>query len=253
MHAEAQSLAAALLAALDRAAPGAATALYVTGSAALDDFYVGKSDLDFVAVVARALSAEEGAALVAALPEARRYDGVFFEAGDLAAGPDALAGPRLTLADGAFALRGDGGQRNPVTWATLAQSGAAVRGALPEDLWRDDARVAAWVRENLRGYWSGRRRAAARLLSRAGVQSLSAWFCEWCVLGVARQHVTLTRGRIVSKSEAGARALAAFPAHRRVIEEALRVRAGEGAARYASPFARRRDVLAFMEVVEGAV
>jgi len=252
MHAEAQDLAERLLAALDRAAPSAVTALYVTGSAALDDFHAGESDLDVVAVVARAVNAEEGAALMDALPDAGRFDGVFLEAGDLAAGPDALAGPRLTLADGKLALRSEGGQRNPVTWATLAQSGVEVRGALPEDLWRDEARVAAWVRENLQGYWARRRRSAMRVFSPAWVQSHGAWFCEWCVLGVARQHETLVSGRIVSKSEAGARALEAFPGHRRVIEEALRVRAGESAARYTSRFARRRDVLAFMEAVERA-
>lgn len=248
MHAEAQSLAERLLGAL---APDLVSAFYVTGSAALDDFYAGKSDLDFVAVLARAPGAGEIAALGAA-PDAGRYDGIFLEAGDLAAGPDALVGPRLTLADGACALRSDGGQRNPVTWATLAQSGVAVRGALPGDLWRGEARVADWVRENLLGYWARRRRAALRAFSPAGVQSHTAWFCEWCVLGVARQYVTLTDGRIVSKRDAGAHALYAFPAHRRVIEEAVRIRTGEGAPRYASWFARRRDVLAFMEAVENA-
>jgi len=216
MHGEAWDLAEALLAALDRAAPGVVSALFVTGSAVLADFHAGRSDLDFVAVVARALTAGEVGAL-GVLARARRYDGVFLSLADLAAGPDALEGPRLTLADGVLAMRAEGGQRNPVTWATLAQSGVAVRGALPGDLWRDDARVADWVRENLHGYWAARRRAASRLLSRAGVQSLGAWFCEWCVLGVARQHVTLTRGRIVSKREGGVHALTAFSSHFRVI------------------------------------
>ncbi len=247
MHAEAQDLAADLLAACDRASPGAVQALYVTGSAALDDFTPGRSDLDFVAVT----KGEIDGGAIALGARAKRYDGVFLSWEDLTAGPDGLDGPRLIFEVGRARLAPGGGQRNPVTWKTLRQCGVAARGPRAEalNLWQDDARLAAWTRDNLNTYWRGLARRSAAVLSLSGAYSLSGAFASWSVLGPARMLHTLETGAIVSKSGAGQWARTALDERwTRVLDEALRVRAGEAASGYKSAFARRRDVLAFMHM-----
>ncbi len=251
MHSAARPQVDAFLAALDAAAPGWAEGLYLTGSLALDDFRPGQSDVDFLAIGARALSGAEAEAVIAAAPGLRAFDGLFLTWDDLAAGPDALRGRRLHLHEGRAALEDAASLADPIAWATLAQSGIAARGPAPGafSLWHDDARARSWIVENLNLYWRRRQRAASHLLSPAGLQALSPWFAQWSTLGPARMLATLETGKIVSKTEAGRWAIAALdPRWTPVLEEALRLRTGEGAPRFPSAFARRRAVLDFMDM-----
>ena len=72
----------------------------------------------------------------------------------------------------------------------------------------------------------------------------------WGVLGVTRLHATIRTGDIISKSVAGIYALETFPPHwSPVIKDALGVRLGGLAHAYHNIFARRRDMLAFVEHV----
>jgi hypothetical protein len=75
----------------------------------------------------------------------------------------------------------------------------------------------------------------------------------WGVLGIARQHYTVSTGEIASKSTAGGWALETFDGqYRKIVEEALARRRGDRSP-YANPFARRRDALAFVAMAIGEV
>lgn len=240
----------------DAEIPGLVEGLYLVGSLALGDFRPHRSDIDFVAVT----SGRPEAARLAALEHVhaqlqKRYrrpffDGIYVTRNDLARPPASATGCP-TAHEGRLTTDGRG---DPVAWHTLAEHGVRCRGPAVADIsvWTDMNVLAAWMNENLDTYWQRRVvDRGARLLSRYGLVSLSAWACEWCVTGVSRLHYTLATGAITSKEGAGIYALATFPPRwRRVIEEALRIRRGaQGRSLYRSPLARRRDVLAFSKMV----
>jgi hypothetical protein len=78
--------------------------------------------------------------------------------------------------------------------------------------------------------------------------SLHARAIEWGAAGVPRQYVTVTEGRIVSKSAALRHVREHFDQRfHRIIDEALRLRAGSSARQYINPFARRRDMVGLLE------
>ena len=252
MHPEAQALSDRFLAALDQHAPGCVSAVYIVGSAALDDFIPGKSDLDFVAVMQRAITDDEGAAVAHGL--SNTLDGIFLEPGDLALGPSAMEGPRPVFTDRGFSRAVESSARNPVAWATLASHGIAVRGARVSvlTLWNDPAELIAWTKENAGAYWTRRRQGASNVLSLPGALALAPFFATWSVLGLARQHYTVRKAGIISKSEAGRYALETFaPRWRAIIEEALAIRSGGKLTMGA--FERRAETLAFMEMAIGEI
>ncbi|HYQ32089.1 MAG TPA: aminoglycoside adenylyltransferase domain-containing protein, partial [Lapillicoccus sp.] len=71
------------------------------------------------------------------------------------------------------------------------------------------------------------------------------------VLGVTRVHYMLTTGRVTSKCGAGEWALTVCePEWRRLLEECLRIRnRPTKASLYRDPFTRRRQALAFMDLL----
>lgn len=243
----------ALLGALDEASPGLIRDAYITGSIALGDGRPGQSDIDVVLV--RAAGADNAATMAALEPAMQilrktyprpMVDGIVLSRADLAAGPDALDGPRPVIFDGGVSLETGGSARNPVTWRTLDQCGITWRGTPIDEiaLWRDPAALDAWVRGNLGSYWRPWWASSHRLLSRMGMRSLHPWFPEWGVLGVTRLHYTLATGDITSKYDAGTYALETFPDRwHRILREALRYRERrrEGAMYRKNPLARRRD------------
>jgi hypothetical protein len=263
---------------VDAHAPGLIEGLYLTGSAALGDFRPRTSDVDFVAVTARPLDATALAALARAhrALRARRprpvLDGHYVTWAELARDPAQRRGPdcRGGRLDAATRRAGD-----PVTWHTVARYGVACRGPAPAEVpvWADPAALAAWTRANLDAYWRPLLDAAARLPRRWALATLTPSGVVWVALGVARLHYTLATGALGSKAAAGRYALAAFPAPRwrRVVAEALRLRAADragpglagalrgaladrrdaatGARGYPSAWVRRREALAFAEAV----
>lgn len=228
---------------LDRHLPGRVVALHIVGSAVLGDYRPGRSDLDFVAVLAAALDNGELEALgivhrlYAADPTLPPLNGIWITGADLAAGPDAAPDGPFSQ-DNRLALAGRG-NRNPVTWAELRGAGVEVS--------HDPGRLDEWLRGNVESYWVPWHVRASRRPGMLG-RSLPAWG----VLGMARIYTTVTSGRIVGKSEAGQLALDAFPAHRRVIEDALRYRSRHSSL-YVNPLRRRREALAFVANVIAAI
>ena len=139
-----------------------------------------------------------------------------------------------------------------MTWRTLSQAGLCCRGPALADIriWSDPAALAAWTNHNLDAYWKHMLEPGSWLTRHGGAAGLSAYACEWCVLGVSRLHYTLATGQITSKHGGGIHAQAVFDARwQKVIAESLRIRrADKRRSFYWSPFARRRDVLGFLEV-----
>lgn len=72
------------LAALDMAAPGLVTSLYLTGSVTLGDYQPGRSDIDFMAFTTRPVTEPGVVALLAgvhaSLPDTVKYDGNYLVA-----------------------------------------------------------------------------------------------------------------------------------------------------------------------------
>lgn len=242
------------LRAVDEACPGLVEGLYLTGSVALDDFHPGASDVDFVAVTAKPLGEAELSTLDAVhrrLPARPVFEGVYVTWAELAAGP--VAAPTGAHVLGRGLARNRAGARNPVRWHELARHGVTVRGPEPADIevWTDRAALGEWVRGNANRYWVNWHRRGSRLLSVRGMLLLRDWGPAWCVLGVSRQHYTLTTGEITSKRGAGEHAFAAFaPRWRPIVAETLRIRTqSPEKSGYRNRFARRRDALDFLAMV----
>ena len=271
-------LVAAYLQAVDAEAPGLVEGLYLTGSIALGEFRPGTSDIDFVAVMARAPAAAGLTALHRAHRQVRDrhprpyFDGEYVTWTDLARDPR-LAGDGPRSYAGRFFERSTDGC-NPVTWHTLATCGVRCRGPEPAsiDIWTNRAALASWTRSNLESYWRPLLRRTRRLGDPWSAIAFTSYGAVWIVLGVCRLHYTLATGTIASKEAAGRYALRAFPERwHRVLREELRIRAADrarpelasavsellndlhirrasGASLYATPLARRRDVVAFAEM-----
>lgn len=247
---------AAYLEAVDTEAAGLVEALYLVGSVALGDFRLHTSDIDFVAVIGARPDVRNMVSLqrmhVHLQSVWRRpfFDGIYVTWSDLARDPTQIdAGP--SVHEGIFHTH-TRGERNPVTWRTLAQQGGACRGPVPAGLaiWDDPSRLRAWTDDNLDSYWRRLLNRSARLYTPSGLAGITAWACAWYVLGVSRLHYTLATGDIASKERGGLYALETFP-HRwhRVIEEALRIRRAQSRSLYRTPLSRRGDVRAFTEMV----
>jgi len=209
-----------LLGRLDRALPGRVEGFYVTGSACLGTFRLGRSDIDFVAIVAGDLERDElarlraihlgrwAAALVRDVGGHGRWplvcNGSYLAPGSLAASPRAVT-PLAGHVAGRFRVaERDGFDVNPVTWHTLARHGIAVRGPGPDrlDIRVDAGELQAWTLENLNSYWSRWVERARRPGPRT-VPSLQRRYAAWGVLGVSRLHYTLATGEIAGKVQAG--------------------------------------------------
>lgn len=245
---------------LQRHVPGLVASLHIIGSAADGDFRPGRSDLDFVAVLARPATVGDLEALTIVH---RLYasdltfpllDGIWVTHVELAAGPDAAADGPTTHA-GNFVEQGRG-NRNPITWLALRQQPLTVFGEPPDRtaLWHDPERLAAWTCENVESYWTGWLARARNPFSWPGLRMLGPAAPMWGVLGISRLHYTLATGRIASKTAAGEHALAVFdPRWHRIIGECLRIRRGASGAFYRNPLKRRREALEFVEMVVATI
>ncbi len=237
---------------VDDKLPGRIRGLYLSGSLALDDYQAGRSDIDFVAVSDTALEGSELERLRRVHTELRRtapgpkLDGVYLTWSALAAPPAGLSFP-YCLRD-RFEPNGDFAV-NPVTWRLLQRHALPLRGPARPVVHHDDQMLREWCRENLRSYWGTWVRSAHGY----GVDrlfSLAHELVVWGVLGVARPHATIRTGEMISKTAAGAYALEVFPSRwSAIVREALAGRGGDDRSSYRNIFARRRDLLAFMEYV----
>lgn len=128
-----------LLSEIDAEAPGLIEGFYLTGSIALNDYRSERSDIDFVALTAKGLEAPQLTALHRAYDRhiirhpRPLLDGIFMTWDELAAGPDALSGPKPVIQITGFSVSNGGGARNPVTWHVLAACAAVAPNSTPSN------------------------------------------------------------------------------------------------------------------------
>jgi hypothetical protein len=257
---------------LDAALPGAIGGFYLVGSAALGAFRAGRSDIDFVATLERALSPAELNVLravhrrayaegvlrgLAAPPHAwpLACNGLYLRAEDLAAPPHAVT-PIAAQVAGRFSV-GGGFDRNPVTWWTLKHRGIAIRGPAPERLaiHQDDRELRAWTAANLVSYWRPWAAGVAGGGVKARLTHPGRRLTAWGVLGTARMHATIRTGTVISKEAAGEYALDVFgPGWHPVIQDALAYWRGLARAPGRTPRMLRAETASFvMHVADQAV
>jgi predicted nucleotidyltransferase len=280
LHDRVSAVVDAYLQAIDEEAPGLVEGLYLTGSTALGEFRPHTSDIDFLAVTAKQPTAADVAALGRAHSRLHHrrprpfFDGRYVTWDELTRDPrQAGLGPYSY--EGRFHARGRG-DCDPVTWHTVARHGVRCRGPEPADLavWTDAPTLRSWTLSNFDSYWQPLLRRARRFPDPWSVIAFTSYGAVWMVLGVCRLHYTLTTGTIGSKEEAGCHGIRTFPEQwHRVLNEALRIRradrarpdmpsaffevlddlrirqAPDGGSLYRTPMARRRDVLAFADMV----
>jgi len=212
---------------IDDASPGLVQGLYLRGSLAFGEYFPGRSDLDFTAVLAArpdAAALDALAAAHAAVHDAYQiphFDGFHLLRADLARPPDEC--PDLPcMFEGSFHPAGRF-DVNAVAWHELARRGVAVRGPelTAESVWTDDAALRAFTHGNLSSYWARVADFAVEYPEEAAKPEAVAWG----VLGISRLHHLLATGTMTSKSGAGRHALTAFdPVWHPIVREALRAR-----------------------------
>lgn len=235
---------------VDEATPGLLDGLYLHGSICFDGQFFAGSDVDFVATLTRRPDEADVEALRHVHAELGKagpgpaYDGFYLLESDLAGSPEAVP-PTPGVLDGWFAV-GRQCDQILVTWHELAERGITLRGRDIRDLpiHLDAAALRSATLANLEGYWSSQLEALRHHPREAALPGAAAWGG----LGAPRLHHLLATGRLTSKSGGGRWALEAFPQHREVVEEALRVRERpDDHSTYANGPARRgRDLIALM-------
>jgi hypothetical protein len=241
---------------LDERAPGLVDGLYLHGSVALGAWVEGKSDLDFVAILARPADKRDLAALdlvhreVARVSPRPEMQGAYLRRQDLHGTATEVA-PHPAYSDGRLRLSTRSGLC-PVDRWLLSERGVTVFGADLEardlDVCWDE--VAGYMADNLQTYWAAwltSPRRLAYLLVDDGV--------EWAVLGVCRLLYGLEEKSLVSKLEAGEHALIRLPTRwHALLREAIdlrlgRLRLGKAAIYYRSRIARALETRAFLRYV----
>lgn len=236
---------------IDAQLPKQLEGFYLVGSVAQEDYQEGRSDIDFVAVMA---GQPEVHALVGIHADLARAfpdldcDGIYVLADELVA---PAGGEGVRAREGKIDPRSTE-ERHPVTWLLLADEGISLRGRRPDASWiaADRASAQHYSRANLSNYWRKWLDACRRYPAAMDRAARADDAVTWGALGVARVHATIASGRVPSKTAAGAYALDTFPHHERIITEALRLRTEpDTPSLYRSRSARRRDLVAFMDAV----
>jgi hypothetical protein len=195
-------------------------------------------------------------ALAAVHAELPGTDGLYVTAGQLQSAP-AGVGEVPHARDGRVWFTDD--HVIPVTWHTLSDHGATVRGAPTSALGVavDRDALIQWCRGNLHGYWGTWAREGANPDSEYARAIETDRGLAWCVLGVLRLAYTIATGEITSKRGAGRYGLATMPEPRHpVIAEAISLRTA-AAGRVAPTVpgaaeARRSRVVELMDEVIAA-
>ncbi|GAA2637225.1 nucleotidyltransferase domain-containing protein [Paractinoplanes durhamensis] len=217
------------LEAVDQALPGFVRGLYIVGSAALNAWQPGASDIDAIIYTSRPASGDDLAVLAKIhqnMPPRPYFDPVYLE--------PALAGewpmhqePAPFVVDGALQPAGKPcGELTPVVGLVLQKYGIRVRG--PEiNLKIDPAELLRYNLENLRDYWqAGVVGADEQLAAMDQAEPVDADSVVWTVTGPARLHRTAATGDIIAKTAAAGYLAELFPRYAGLAARAAAHRAG---------------------------
>lgn len=218
--------------AVDEALPGYVRGLYLVGSAALDAWQPGVSDVDTVILTSRPATDGDLAQLArvhAGMPQAPRLDGVYLEPALARSWPTDRR-PVPFVVDGGFQTGTPCGELTPVLWLTLARYGIAVRGPAVAELGVrvDPGQLRRYNLDNLREYWQPTAATLATQLADVPPDTeLDGGLVAWLVLGPARLHHTLAHGDVISKATAGGYLAQLFPGYADLAHRAIRWRTGQ--------------------------
>ncbi|HET7801758.1 MAG TPA: hypothetical protein VFL38_15145 [Humibacillus xanthopallidus] len=238
--------------------PGLLEGLHLHGSIGFGGEFFAGSDVDFVAVVSRRPTEDEIEALRQVHAELDRrwpepaYDGFYLLESDLAGRPqDVPEGPGVLHQWFDVGTHAD---VTDITWRELRDHGITLCGKDLRhlEIWSDDVALHRATRENLDGYWRMQLEAMHHHPREASLPQAA----EWGGLGAPRLVHLLVTGHPTSKSGAGRWAIEAYPQHRELVDEALRVRErpDDSSTYAAEPDRRRRDLIALMtEVIADGV
>ncbi|TYP73756.1 nucleotidyltransferase domain-containing protein [Paenibacillus methanolicus] len=224
---------------------------FLYGSIAMGGYTPNRSDIDFVALLERALNSEESGRLAAIHRNVGRerpspeMNGIYVTRDRLGKLPHEIS-PYPCYYGGRF-HEADWFECNLVTWHQLKKQGIALYGSMRElDYEVDWDRLLSRMRENVAAYWRPWVTESAKLYSRKGMALYARSAVEWGVLGLTRLYYTFRENEITTKAGAGAYALEQLPASRHpIVIEALRWRSGESSL-YRSASARRQDALDYL-------
>jgi hypothetical protein len=225
--------------------------VYLTGSAALDDWQPGRSDLDLLVVVPDEDSLGEAEldaleALHVAMAGRPYLDAVYVHRDQL--GKPGSAGVPGAV-DGVFGRDRDA--INPVLWATLDRHGIAMRGpavctlgAGPELDW-----LREWNLANLTTYWRPwADQARALLAGRDGDAPVAAGNLAWAGTGPGRLHYTIATGGIMSKTASADYTTKLFPEYATLLARAKAWRLGDDTQTFTTA-----DGLAGCDLIESVI
>ncbi|WP_086818779.1 nucleotidyltransferase domain-containing protein [Allokutzneria sp. NRRL B-24872] len=220
----AREVALRFLAELDEAAPGLVAGLHVVGSAVLEDYRAGHSDLDVVVE----LSGPVDPAVLAGLHTGpgTAVEAVYVREGELNGRvEDVSDGPWANL--GVLNTTERSFQLNPITWLQLAGPAETLRGPAPKP--RADVEAAKrFCLGNITEYWApvldGARQLLATLAPGADADPKGV---EWVALGPPRLWHTARTGEVIGKSQAGRLAAARWPDLAAELGDVLAARSGQ--------------------------
>lgn len=240
---------------LEMKLPNFLEAYYLYGSTSLGEFYDGFSDIDFIALVKRKVTATDMRILKEIHRDMQRrfpkaiLDGMYVMKDDLESLNNGEAScPRFN--DGKFQGFRTFDQ-NSIDAYQLKKYGIAMKGpgaeyftyAVNWDILMNN------MRDNLNTYWQNWVNDCKKFWSIKYIGLFtSLGMIEWGVLGVSRLYYTFREKDITSKIRAGEYALKIVPQRwHKIIYESMRLRKGNKKSYYKSIFERRKDALGYIE------
>lgn len=221
-----------------RRLPGLLGSLVMTGSATLDDWRPGISDIDLVLITTRPVEAEDLPTIeeLHAVPEAGTpIDGLYLTEPQLVMGPDAIeAVPQVV--GGELVANENGGELTWVTWREMENGVESTVSDGGASSWLPSTRrfpgalegARAFSRKNLFDYWAPLgSETIEQLAGRPEIATVNAVAVRWIALGPARLLATIERGLILSKTEAARFASRKWPEFADLLSRAVASRAGE--------------------------
>jgi len=221
-----------------RRLPGLLASVVMTGSATLDDWRPGISDIDLVLITTRPVTAAELptiAELHAAAEAGTLIDGLYLTEAQLAAGPDAIKAVPQVIG-GELVANENGGELTWVTWREMENGIGSTVSDEGASSWLPSTRrfagalegARAFSRKNLLDYWAPLgSETIEQLAGRPATATVNAVAVRWIALGPARLVATIERGLILSKTEAARFASRKWPEFEELLFRAVASRAGE--------------------------
>lgn len=240
---------------MEKHLPGLLDGFYIYGSAALNDFFPEKSDLDFITIVKRkpGFIDIEKLQLIHGLIRMKfkkpELNGIYVQNEQLGKSKEETE-PVTYYYDGRIHDEGYF-EMKYVTWYQLKEKAITVRGVSSAELnfsveWNC---VEDEMHANMNTYWKRWIEKASGFSIDSITTLIFSKRIEWGVLGITRLYYSFIENDIISKTAAGEWALNNVTnEYRKIISEALNIRTGKNSI-YSSSFKRKKDALMYMKYI----